>query len=35
VVEVLRRVDGDPTREWLLSAINAAPFDLGGLVLNY
>jgi branched-chain amino acid transport system substrate-binding protein len=35
VVEALRRVGGDPTCEKLLSAINAAPFDLGGVVLSY
>ena len=35
MVEALRRVDGDPTRENLLSARNAASFDLGGVVLSY
>jgi branched-chain amino acid transport system substrate-binding protein len=35
VVEALKRVDGEPTREKLLSAIAAAPFDLGGVVLSY
>ena len=30
-----KRVDGDPTREKLLNAVNAAPFDLGGVVLSY
>ena len=28
-------MDGDPAREELLRAINAAPFDLGGVVLSY
>ena len=28
-------MDGDPAREKLLRAINAAPFDLGGVVLSY
>jgi len=35
LVEALRRVDGDPTHEKLLSAINAAPFEFGGVVLSY
>ena len=35
VVEALKRVDGEPTREKLLNAIAAAPFDLGGVVLSY
>jgi branched-chain amino acid transport system substrate-binding protein len=35
VVEALKRVDGEPTREKMLSAIAAAPFDLGGVVLSY
>jgi branched-chain amino acid transport system substrate-binding protein len=35
VVEALKRVEGEPTRAKLLDAIGAAPFDLGGIVLNY
>ena len=35
VVEALKRVDGEPTREKLLDAIGAAPFDLGGVKLSY
>ena len=35
VVEALKRVDGEPTREKLLDAIYSAPFDLGGLTLSY
>jgi branched-chain amino acid transport system substrate-binding protein len=35
VVEALKRVDGEPTREKLLNAIAAAPFDLGGVTLSY
>ena len=35
VVEALKRVDGEPTREKLLDAVAAAPFDLGGVVLSY
>jgi ABC-type branched-subunit amino acid transport system substrate-binding protein len=35
VVEALKRVDGEPTRDKLLAAIGGAPFDLGGFVLSY
>jgi len=35
VVDALKRVKGGPTREALLDAINSAPFDLGGVMLNY
>jgi branched-chain amino acid transport system substrate-binding protein len=35
VVEALKRVDGQPTREKLLDAIAAGPVDLGGVVLSY
>ncbi|MGC2126121.1 MAG: ABC transporter substrate-binding protein [Xanthobacteraceae bacterium] len=35
VVEALKRVDGEPTREKLLDAIYGAPFDLGGVTLRY
>ncbi len=35
VVEALKRVDGEPTREKLLDAIAAAPFDFGGVKLSY
>ncbi|HEY1982551.1 MAG TPA: ABC transporter substrate-binding protein [Xanthobacteraceae bacterium] len=34
-VEALKRVNGEPTRERLLDAIGSAPFDFGGVVLNY
>jgi branched-chain amino acid transport system substrate-binding protein len=35
VVDALKRIEGEPTREKLLDAIASAPFDLGGVVLNY
>jgi branched-chain amino acid transport system substrate-binding protein len=35
VVEALKRVPGEPTREALLDAIAKAPIDLGGLKLTY
>ena len=35
VVEALRRIKGEPTREALLDAISEAPFDLGGVTLSY
>jgi ABC-type branched-subunit amino acid transport system substrate-binding protein len=35
VIEALKRVSGEPTREKLLDAIVAAPIDLGGLTLSY
>ncbi len=35
VVEALKRVSGEPTRDKLLDAIAAAPFELGGLTLSY
>jgi branched-chain amino acid transport system substrate-binding protein len=35
VVDALKRVSGEPTREKLLNAIAAGPFDLGGVVLKY
>ena len=34
-IDALERVKGGPTREAFLDAVNAAPFDFGGLVLNY
>ena len=34
-VEALKRVNGEPTREKLIDAVYAAPFDLGGDVLSY
>ena len=35
VVEALKRIEGEPTREALLDAIAKAPIDLGGLQLTY
>ena len=35
MVEALRCVDGDPAREELLGAINAARFDLGGVAPSH
>ena len=34
-VETLKRITAQPTREGFLDAINAGPFDLGGLELSY
>jgi branched-chain amino acid transport system substrate-binding protein len=34
-VEALKRIKGEPTREGLLDAIAAAPFNLGGVTLSY
>jgi ABC-type branched-subunit amino acid transport system substrate-binding protein len=35
MVDALKRIDGAPTREKLLDAIAAAPFDFGGVKLTY
>ena len=35
VVEALKRISGEPTREALLDAIAKSPFDLGGVVLKF
>jgi branched-chain amino acid transport system substrate-binding protein len=35
VVEALKRIPGEPTREALLDAIAKAPFDLGGVKLSF
>jgi ABC-type branched-subunit amino acid transport system substrate-binding protein len=35
VVEALKRIPGEPSREALLDAIAKEPFDLGGLSLSY
>ena len=35
VVETLKRLPGEPTREGFLDAIAKAPFDFGGVTLSY
>jgi branched-chain amino acid transport system substrate-binding protein len=35
VVDALKRMKGEPTREGLLDAIGGAPFDMGGVTLTY
>jgi ABC-type branched-subunit amino acid transport system substrate-binding protein len=35
VVQTLKRIQGDPTREAFLDAIERAPFDLGGVALTF
>lgn len=35
VVEALKRIPGEPTRETFLDAIESAPFDLGGVTLSF
>jgi ABC-type branched-subunit amino acid transport system substrate-binding protein len=35
VVEALKRIPGEPTREAFLDAIERAPFDLGGVKLSF
>jgi branched-chain amino acid transport system substrate-binding protein len=35
VLEALSRVDGDPTRVRLFSAVKAAPLDFGGVALSH
>jgi branched-chain amino acid transport system substrate-binding protein len=35
VVDALKRIKGEPTREALLDAIGAAPFNMGGVTLTY
>src|SRR6202166_3652148 len=35
IVEALKRIPGEPSRELLLDAIAKAPFDLGGVKLNF
>jgi branched-chain amino acid transport system substrate-binding protein len=35
LVEALKRITGEPTREKLIDAIGGAPFDFGGFALRY
>jgi branched-chain amino acid transport system substrate-binding protein len=35
VVEALKRIPGEPTRETFIDAIESAPFDLGGVTLTF
>jgi ABC-type branched-subunit amino acid transport system substrate-binding protein len=35
VVEALKRMPGEPSREAFLDAIESAPFDLGGVKLGF
>jgi branched-chain amino acid transport system substrate-binding protein len=35
VVEALKRIPGEPTREAFLDAIESAPFDLGGMIFKF
>jgi len=35
VVDALKRIKGEPTRDGLLDAIGSAPFDMGGITLTY
>ena len=35
VVEALKRIPGEPSRETFLNAIESSPFDLGGMTLSF
>ena len=35
VVEALKRIPGEPSREAFLDAIGSSPFDLGGMKLSF
>jgi ABC-type branched-subunit amino acid transport system substrate-binding protein len=35
VIEGLKRISGEPSREAFLDAVESAPFDLGGVTLNF